>query len=71
MTTTEWRVEPAGVPSQRYFVLVRRLDGGVLDIMLDESGDPRQFPSAAAAQAAIVIDKAAASVGPREERGNL
>jgi hypothetical protein len=66
MTKTEWRVEPAGIPSHRYFILVRRrTDGGELEIMLDEHGDPHEFPSAAAAQATAVIDAAAAAAkGP-------
>lgn len=67
MTKTEWRVEPAGIPSQRYFILVRRIDGGELEVMLDDRGDPREFPSAAAAQAAAVIDAAAAAKGPDVE----
>lgn len=53
-----WRVEPAGVPADRSYFLMRRAEGGDLEFFPAENGDPKSFPSESAAQAAAVIANA-------------
>ena len=55
----DWRVEPFGVPADRRYILMRRTASGDLEYMADQTGNMREFPSAAAAQAAAVIAKVA------------